>query len=137
MKASMKAGFLLALMLGSLNDSFARCLASASYVATLKVNKCEEAKPGQVFIEGELLSISRIGKTVSELQKVPVKGDKYLFYKGLSPFIHSGNGQLKTREVGYCKGLEKQSVIKGVISRPCCDALYSWCGQSVDFLIDE
>ena len=137
MKAFMKAGFLLALILGSLNDSFARCLESASYVATLKVNKCEEAKPGEVFIEGELLSVSKIGKTVSESQKVPVKGDKYLFYKGLSPFVHSRDGQLKMREAGYCKGMEKQSVLKGVISRPCCDALYAWCGRSVDFLIDE
>ena len=137
MKASTKAGFLLALMLGSLNDSFARCVASASYVATLKVNKCEEPKPGQVFIEGELLSISKIGKAVSELQKVAVKGDKYIFYKGLSPFVHSLNGQLKTREFGYCKDMEKQSVLKGVISRSCCDALYPWCGQPVDFLFDE
>jgi len=137
MKAFMKGGFLLALMLGSLNVSFARCVASASYIATLKVNTCEEAKPGQVFIEGELLSVSKIDKTVSELQNVPVRGNKYVFYKGLSLLVRSSSGQFQAREVGYCKAMEKQSVLKGVISRPCCDATYPWCGKSVDFLIDE
>lgn len=137
MKALTKACFLLALISGSLNISFARCLESSSYAVTLKVNRCEEAKPGQVFIEGELLSVSKVGKTVSESQDIPLKGNKYVFYKALSPLVHSSSGQLKKREIGYCKGMEKQSVLKGMISRPCCDALYPWCVNSVEFLIDE
>ncbi len=126
----------LCLILGLPNTSVARCVESASYLATVKVNKCKEDSPGEIFIKGELLSAFKWSRA-GELLSPPVKGQVYLFYKGLSPLVRDWKGALQKRKIGYCKEIRGDSILQGILSRPCCDAGYAWCKRAVDFLIDE
>ncbi len=125
------------LIFGMSNVSSAKCLPSASYLAAVKVNECDEEDPGNIFIQGELLSVSKRDAMPAELGSPPIKGQRYLFYKFLSPLVRDNKGALQKRKFGYCKETKTNSILKGILSRPCCDANYAFCKRPVDFLIAE
>jgi hypothetical protein len=103
----------------------------------VKVNECDEEDPGSIFIEGELLSVSKMDTMAAELGSPPAKGQRYLFYKSLPPLVRDAKGAWQKRKLGYCREKKANSVLTGVLSRPCCDANYAFCKRPVDFLIAE
>ncbi|MCG3204584.1 MAG: hypothetical protein KCHDKBKB_01299 [Elusimicrobia bacterium] len=124
-------------LIGSTHFALAECLPSASYIAAVKVIQCEEDEPGEVFISGEIRNVIKMKGTVPELQSVPAKGQQFLFYKFFPPLVRDHTGKLQKRTRGYCKSMKHGAILKGIISRPCCDANYAFCKRPVDFLLNE
>jgi len=100
----------------------ARCVETPVYGATVKVESCESAGSGALFLRGEVLRVAK-ENSAPELPglSVPAPGQRYLFFK-------SG---------GQCQDFGKNAALTGRLSHPCCDANYAYCARKTDFLVDE
>ena len=100
----------------------ARCAASPTYPAAIKAVACDEKGREHLFIRGELTQAAQ-AEDIPEPGKAPIKGRQYFFY------LHVPEGS--------CRKFPKGSVLKGFLSRPCCDANYAYCGgrRRVDFIL--
>ncbi len=113
---------ILLLLLGVSGRADARCSASATYRARVRSVACDEKGREHVFVRGELTEAAK-AEDLPELGKAPIKGRQYLFY------LHVPGGS--------CRKYPKDSVLKGFLARPCCDANYAYCGgrRRVDFIL--
>jgi hypothetical protein len=100
----------------------ARCVETPVYGATVKVENCEPAESGALFLRGEVLRVARenSAREVPGLP-VPAAGQRYLFYKS----------------TGQCRDFGKNPALTGSLSHPCCDSNYAYCTRRADFLIDD
>jgi hypothetical protein len=100
----------------------ARCVATPVYGATVKVENCEQAESGALFLRGEVLRVAR-ENSAAELPGLPVPaaGQRYLFFKS----------------TGKCQDFGKNAALTGSLSHPCCDANYAYCTRKADFLVDD
>src|SRR5882672_6021826 len=100
----------------------ARCVETPVYGATVKVENCEPAESGALFLRGEVLRVAR-ENSVREVPGLPVPaaGQRYLFYKS----------------TGQCRDFGKNPALTGSLSHPCCDSNYAYCTRRADFLIDD
>jgi hypothetical protein len=100
----------------------ASCVATPLYAATVKVDNCEPAESGALFLRGEVVRVVK-ENSVGAVPGLPVPaaGQRYLFYKS----------------TGQCRDFGKNPAITGSLSHPCCDANHAYCKRKADFLVDD
>jgi hypothetical protein len=102
--------------------SGARCVETPVYGATVKVENCEYASTGALFIQGEVVRVAKENAAAErEGLPVPVAGKRYLFFKA--------NGR--------CQDFGRNPAITGSLAHPCCDENQPYCRRKTDFLIDD
>ena len=102
--------------------SGARCVETPVYGATVKVENCEYASTGALFIQGEVVRVAKENSAAErEGLPVPVAGKRYLFFKA--------NGR--------CQDFGRNPAITGSLAHPCCDENQPYCRRKTDFLIDD
>jgi hypothetical protein len=100
----------------------ARCVLTPLYGVTVKVEHCEQAEGGPLYLRGEILRLARENAVpLPDGVPMPVRGQRYLFYK----------------PTGLCQDFDKNAALIATLSHPCCDANQPYCARSVDFLVDD
>jgi hypothetical protein len=102
--------------------SAARCVETPVYGATVKVENCEYASTGALFIQGEVVRVAKENSAAErEGLPIPLAGQRYLFFKA--------NGR--------CQDFGRNPAITGSLAHPCCDENQPYCRRKTDFLIDD
>jgi len=100
----------------------ARCVETPVYGATVRVENCEYASTGALFIQGEVVRVAKENSAAErEGLPVPVAGKRYLFFKA--------NGR--------CQDFGRNPALTGSLAHPCCDENQPYCRRKTDFLIDD
>jgi hypothetical protein len=100
----------------------ARCVETPVYGATVRVEDCEYASSGALFLRGEVLRVAKENSAPArEGLPVPVAGQHYLFFKA--------NGR--------CQDFGRNPALTGSLSHPCCDENHVYCKRKTDFIVND